>query len=121
MRSTLTPLAATAAQKQIPISNNWFDIPRKRIMMHKMRTTLNISDGLLEDLRAVARSEKLPMTQLVERTLRRGLSAGSAAGSRYQPQMPIYEVGIKPAYQGMSMNQLYDQLESEADLKVAEE
>jgi len=89
--------------------------------MRFMRTTLNISDGLLEDLRALARNEKLPMTQVVERTLRRGLSKGPAAEPAYRPKMPTFEVGIKPAYQGMSMNQLYDQLESETALKVAEE
>jgi len=86
-----------------------------------MRTTLNINDALLEDLKSKARSENLPMTQLVERTLRRGLSAGSIADPAYQAQVRTYEVGIKPAYQGISMNQLYDQLESENTLKVAEE
>jgi hypothetical protein len=90
-------------------------------MMRFMRTTLNISDGLLEELRELARIEKLPMTKVVEKTLRRGLSKGLDPGSGYQPQMRTYEVGIKPAYQGMSMNQLYDQLESESILEVAEE
>lgn len=90
-------------------------------MMRNMRTTLNISDGILEELRAQARSEKLPMTQMVERTLRRGLSAGSAVDPPYRPRVRTYKVGIKPAYQGMSMNQLYDQLESESTFKVAEE
>jgi hypothetical protein len=101
--------------------NGTFDISPISIMMLFMRTTLNINDGLLEELRELARSEKLPMTKVVERTLRRGLSKGSAVGSGYQPQMSTYEVGIKPAYQGMSMNQLYDQLESETILGVTEE
>jgi hypothetical protein len=97
------------------------EILQKRIMMRFMRTTLNISDGLLEELRELARTEKLPMTKVVEKTLRRGLSKGADPDSRYQPQMRTYEVGIKPAYRGMSMNQLYDQLESETTLEVAEE
>lgn len=89
-------------------------------MMSFMRTTLNINDGLLQELRERSRDEKLPMTQLVERTLRRGLASGSTTDPAYQPKIFTYEVGIKPAYQGMSMNQLYDQLESESTLKVAE-
>ena len=48
----------------------------------------------------------------------RGLSAGRRPVPRYPARRcPIYEVGVKPAYQGMSMNQLYDQLESEGGLK----
>ena len=31
-----------------------------------------------------------------------------------------FKIGIKPAYLGMSMNQLYDQLEAESTLKVAD-
>ena len=63
----------------------------------------------------------MPMTRVVEQTLRRGLSAGSSADPAYEPNIRTHKVGIKPAYQGMSMNQLYDQLEAETTLKVAEE
>jgi hypothetical protein len=98
-----------------------FDYPQKSIMMRFMRTTLNINDGLLEELRAQAQSERKPMTRVVEQTLRRGLSAGSGADPAYEPNIQTHEVGIKPAYQGMSMNQLYDQLETDTTLQVAEE
>ena len=97
------------------------DIDLMRIVMLYMRTTLNISDGLLQELREQARSEQIPMNQLVEITLRRGLATGSSVDPAHKPQIHTYEVGVKPAYQGMSMNQRYDQLESEATLMTAEE
>lgn len=80
-------------------------------MMLFMRTTLNISDALLEELRERSRSTKRPLRQVTEDALRRGLSAqdGPAKKVRIKP----FRVGIKPAYRGMSMNQLYDQIEAE--------
>lgn len=82
-------------------------------MMCFMRTTLNISDALLEELRDRSRRTGRPMRQTVEDVLRRGISAGEESGSvpvRIQP----FRLGLKPAYQGMSMNQIYDQLEAES-------
>ncbi|MEM7791204.1 MAG: hypothetical protein AAF546_07375 [Verrucomicrobiota bacterium] len=84
-----------------------------------MRTTLNINDALLEELKLRSSQAKRPMTAIVNETLERGLSAASI------PSKPVkihtFKIGIKPAYRGMSMNQLYDQLEVEDGLKVAEE
>jgi hypothetical protein len=82
-----------------------------------MRTTINISDALLEELRSIARTEKRPFRRVVEETLQRGLSCGNPEQTF---QVRAHPVGIKKPYQGMSMNQLYDQLESESTLKVAE-
>jgi hypothetical protein len=90
------------------------------IMVFFMRTTLNINDALLDELKERARQDKRPMTKIVEETLRKGLSATSPT-SAPKKSIRTYAVGIKPAYQGMSMNQLYDQLESEDQFKVAEE
>jgi hypothetical protein len=80
-----------------------------------MRTTVNISDGLLHELREVCRRRKRPFREVLEETLQRGLS-GPPSGGRRAP-LQTYRVGIKPAYQGTSMNQLYDQLEAEDALK----
>ena len=84
-----------------------------------MRTTLNINDALLRELRELARQRKRSMREVIEETLRIGLSATESPNKavRIKP----FDVGIKPAYRGMSMNQLYDQLEGEESLKVAEE
>lgn len=77
-----------------------------------MRTTLNISDALLEELRDHARRTNRPMRQVVEHVLRRGLSKVEEAGSK-SVEIEPFRLGLKPAYRGMSLNQLYDQLEAE--------
>lgn len=84
-----------------------------------MRTTLNISDGLLDELKERARRDKRPMTKIIEETLRKGLSM-SESPKPVQRRIQTHAVGIKPAYRGMSMNQLYDQLESENGYQAAE-
>ena len=88
-------------------------------MMRKMRTTIDLSDALLDELKSLARTRQQPMKAVIEETLRRGLAAGASAGAK-RP-LPTFAVGIKPAYRGTSMNQLYDQLETDGHLKVAEE
>ncbi len=84
-----------------------------------MRTTLDISDATLDALRSRASSSKRPLRQVVEETLQLGLAA------KREPSRPVrvptFSVGVKAAYRGLSMNQLYDQIESEDHLKVAEE
>ncbi|MGJ3242429.1 MAG: hypothetical protein ACFE0O_05675 [Opitutales bacterium] len=47
-------------------------------------------------------------------TLARGLAADAAPGSGESLSIPTFKVGLKPAYRGMSLNQLYDQLEAES-------
>jgi len=84
-----------------------------------MRTTLNISDALLEELRVRAHEAGRPMNATIEEVLRRGLAAKNPPGKA--PKTKAFQVGIKPAYLGMSMNQLYDQLEAESTLKVADQ
>ena len=77
-----------------------------------MRTTINISDGILEELRELSRKRRRPFREIVEETLQRGLSEESGTDRR-KVQIQTYRVGLKPAYRGMSLNQLYDQLEAE--------
>jgi hypothetical protein len=76
-----------------------------------MRTTINISDGILAEVRELARQRKRPVREILEEVLQRGLSAGKA--SREPVRLVTHRVGIKPAYLGQSMNQLYDQIEAE--------
>jgi plasmid stability protein len=83
-----------------------------------VRTTLNISDALLDELRVRAHEAGRPMNAAIEEVLRRGLAA--KAPPRKNVQVKTFKVGIKPAYLGMSMNQLYDQIEAESTLKVAD-
>ncbi len=76
-----------------------------------MRTTISISDGILAEVRELARQRKRPFREVLEETLQRGLSATPAPRRRIR--LKTHRVGIKPAYRGQSMNQLYDQLEAE--------
>lgn len=77
-----------------------------------MRTTIDISDGILSELRERARQRRRPFREILEETIQRGLSVTPAASSK-QVTIQTHRVGVKPAYQGLSMNQLYDQIEAE--------
>jgi hypothetical protein len=77
-----------------------------------MRTTINISDGILSELHERARQRRRPFREILEETLQRGLSA-TPSPSVQQVRIQTHRVGIKAAYQGLSMNQLYDQIEAE--------
>lgn len=77
-----------------------------------VRTTITISDGILSELRELARQRRRPFREVLEETIQRGLSAPPPP-ARKRARLRTHRVGIKPAYQGLSLNQLYDQLEAE--------
>jgi len=79
-----------------------------------MRTTFNISDAILEELRDRARRLKRPLNSIVEEVLQRGLSGDAEPAKRIK--IKTFSVGIKPAYRGLSMNQLCDLLKAEDSL-----
>jgi hypothetical protein len=81
-----------------------------------VRTTINISDGILSELRDRARQRRRPFREIVEETIQRGLSATPSASGK-PVTVQTHRVGIKPAYQGLSLNQLYDQIEAEDNRK----
>lgn len=76
-----------------------------------VRTTLDIKDATLAELKAKARVEDRPLKEVVEETLQVGLAARRHASHRFQVK-PL-NPGIKPAFRGQSMNQLYDELAAE--------
>jgi hypothetical protein len=59
-----------------------------------------------------ARQRRRPFREILEETIQRGLSAPPSSSVK-QVRIQTHRVGIKPAYQGLSMNQLYDQIEAE--------
>ena len=77
-----------------------------------VRTTINISDGILAELRERARQRRRPFREIVEETIQRGLSATPPAAPE-SVTIRTHRIGVKPGYQGLSMNQLYDQIEAE--------
>lgn len=76
-----------------------------------MRTTIDINDAILAELRRLAAESRRPLRKVVEDTLQRGLTARPTPANKIK--VPTFPVGVKKAYLGMSMNQLYDQLEAE--------
>lgn len=84
-----------------------------------MRTTIHINNATLAELRKRASATGKPFRQTVEETLQIGL-AHSSLPPAGDIQLKTFPVGIKPAYRGTSLNQLYDQLESDRHLNVAE-
>jgi len=81
-----------------------------------MRTTINISDGILSELRELARQRRRPFREILEETIQRGLGSAQQP-ARKRVRIQTHPIGIKPAYQGLSLNQLYDQLEAEDAVK----
>lgn len=84
-----------------------------------MRTTIDINDALLQDLRQIAAAQKKPFRRVVEETLQKGM-CNESSDTNPPISIPVHDLGLKAAYRGMSLNQLYDQLEAEDVRKVAE-
>jgi hypothetical protein len=82
-----------------------------------VRTTLDISDALLRELRELAHSSRRPFRAVLEETLQRGLGHGSQRAKGKRVRIEPHAAGIKPALRAMSMNQLYDQIEADAGSK----
>jgi hypothetical protein len=81
-----------------------------------MRTTLNISDALLKELREKAQREKRPFRVIVEETLQRGLGHAQPKGRKRKVRIKPYPVGIQSGLLTISLNQLYDQIEAQENV-----
>jgi hypothetical protein len=68
---------------------------------------------LLRELRERARLQDRSFRDLLEHTLQVGLSQTDPPTSHARFQVTPHPLGIKPGFRGMSMNQLYDQIEAE--------
>ena len=78
-----------------------------------MRTTLTINDVILRELHEQASSSGRPFRDVVEQNLAIGLAQLSKPGSRGRFHVRPHKLGIKPGFQGVSLNQIYDQFEVE--------
>ena len=81
-----------------------------------MRTTININDAILRELREQARNRDCSFREVVEKALSLGLSQWEKADRKTRFRVKPHDVGIKPGFRGVSLNQLYDQLEAEETL-----
>ena len=81
-----------------------------------MRVTLTLDDDLAEALKQRAKLLDVPFKQVVNETLRRGLSAAAADAPRRFRVVPLRS-GFVPGIDPMKLNQLNDQLEVEDFIK----
>jgi hypothetical protein len=80
-----------------------------------MRTTLNIADALLAELRHRAAATGRPFRQVLEETIAVGLARQSHPKTARKFRIRPHALHLKPGFRNVSMNQLYDQLEAEHD------
>lgn len=59
-----------------------------------MRTTLTIDDDLMQELKDAAHRKGLPLKQLVNRALRRGLRALDESGVAKPYRCPSFSMGV---------------------------
>ena len=76
-----------------------------------MRTTLTLDDDLADALKERARLLEKPLKQVINDTLRRGLSPAP------QEERAVFEVkpicsGLRPGIDPLKLNQLYGELET---------
>lgn len=82
-----------------------------------MRTTIDISDALLRELRRRADRTRRPFREVVEESLQLGLAQLANPQAKKRFRVETHPLGLKPGFRGVSLNQLYDQLEAEAGAK----
>ncbi len=78
-----------------------------------MRTTLDINDALLAEVRRRSGESGRPFKEEIDRLIRIGLAASEEAITKRPYKVRSHPLGLKPAFRGESLNQLFDQLEAE--------
>ena len=82
-----------------------------------MRTTIDINDAILRDLREYAKRRGCSLKAAAEEILLLGLADQSKGNRVSRFQLKPHRLGLKTGFQGVSLNQLYDQLEAEDDMQ----
>lgn len=78
-----------------------------------MRTTIDINDALLAEVRRLSGASGRPFKEEIDRLLRIGLAASEETAKRRRFRVKAHALGMKAAFRGESLNQLFDQLEAE--------
>lgn len=81
-----------------------------------MRTTVDINDAILNELREISRKNKRSFKVVMEETLQYGLAQQRLPSSPKAIRISPSPIGIRKPWRNLSMNQLYDQLEAESTL-----
>ena len=80
-----------------------------------MRTTIDINDATLKELRQRAESSGASFREMVETVLKLGLAQLSRPSKNRRVRLKTHALGLKAGFQGQSLNQMYDQMEAEQD------
>jgi hypothetical protein len=83
-------------------------------MMPSMRTTLTIDDDLAGLLKRRARELGVPFKEAVNRTIRSGLGEAARPRRGAAPRTIPHSFGFRPGIDPDKLNQLVDELESDA-------
>ena len=86
-----------------------------------MRTTLTLDDDVALALRERARLMERPFKQVVNEALRRGLSPNVIKDRPSKYRVSPHHSGLAPGIDPLKLNQLNDQLESDAFARPAAE
>lgn len=79
-----------------------------------MRTTLTLDDDLARELKDLARVSDRSFKEVVNQTLRKGLSVGDKPATDLPPfEVKPHSSAFRPGIDLEKLNQLYDQLEME--------
>ena len=82
-----------------------------------MRTTLTLDDDVANYLKEQSRLLDKPFKQVVNETLRRGMSPSPEPAERPRFKVRPFRSGFNPGIDPTKLNQLYDQLEVEEFLR----
>jgi hypothetical protein len=74
---------------------------------------LSINDAILQQLRTEAQRSGKSFRAVVEEVLLLGLTSLSKKGRRKKFHVRTHAIGLKVGFQGVSLNQIYDQIEAE--------
>lgn len=78
-----------------------------------MRTTIDINDARLKDLRDLARRTGRTLKEVLDEGLQLGLAHMEKPRAHGRVRVKTHRLALKPGFAGASLNQLYDQLEAE--------
>lgn len=82
--------------------------------MPRMRTTLTLDDDLAGLLKRRARTPGVPFKEAVNRAIRSGLGEAARPRRGAAPKTIPHSFGLRPGIDADKLNQLADELESEA-------
>lgn len=82
-----------------------------------VRTTVNLSDALLKDLRRKAAATGRPFRQVLEKALAVGLAHPATPRTARRYRVRPHALHLKEAFRKLSLNHVFDQLEAETDAR----